>query len=174
MDNYQKLNETITNLESESKKLRSVSDALNEVAQLKDSFHKSNKELVSASSLLVDITNKLDSRLKNYDKNIADLLSLVKEIESENRSNFKNLEDHTTSKLEKHKSDIQVDIRNSGKSIELKVESSIAKGIFDLEQKINKSISELNNRTRNLSILSIIFSSLILTGLIVLIVKALI
>lgn len=164
-----RLNNTITEIENEAKKLKSTVEIYTEFKKTLEEVSAGIEMYENVESdinkVKVDIEESLKRQfdfLDNLDKRVGDIKSGIGEqlelLRQENKNLYKDLEDSMSSKLEKHKSDIQVDIRNEGIQIERGFKNSLdekfisfgegLKNKFDsfrdsLEGKINKQSTYL-------------------------------
>jgi CHASE3 domain sensor protein len=146
MVNLQELNKTISDLESEIKKFKSISEVYSELSRLKSDLGKIQAVSQDGSEKIKKIAEKLDRKLADYDK-------LLSEIENNNKNFHKELEQHINSKLEKHKSDIQVEIRNEGTQIQRGFENSLTQNFNNLQSKIQEVFSKQGRQLTLLKIL---------------------
>jgi hypothetical protein len=131
MVNSQELNKTISDLELQVKKFKNISEVYSELINLKTELVRI-KQLTGASSESIKIiTQKIDEKLVAYENFIFDL-------KKENKIFHNDLQDHIISKLEKHKSDIQVEIRNEGMQIQRGFENSLTLNFNNLQSKIQE------------------------------------
>lgn len=145
MVNSQELNKTISELEMQVKKFKSISEVYSELTIFKSALIKLKEQSSDSSEKLKVITDALDSKLASYEK-------LLIELSKDNKSFQKELEQHITSKLDKHKSDIQVEIRNEGTQIQRGFENSLTLNFNNLQlimqevySKQEKQINSLKN-----------------------------
>lgn len=131
MVNSQELNKTISDLELQVKKFKNISEVYSELINLKTELVRI-KQLTGASAESIKfITQKIDEKLVAYEK-------FIFELKKENKAFHNDLQDHIISKLEKHKSDIQVEIRNEGVQIQRGFENSLTLNFNNLQSKIQE------------------------------------
>jgi hypothetical protein len=162
MVNLQDLNKTISDFESEVKKFKSVAEVYSELAKLKAELAKLHSVSQEGAAKIKLISDKLEAKLVEYEK-------LLKNLEKSNRNFQKELEQHITSKLEKHKSDIQVEIRNEGLQIQRGFENSLNLNFNNLQLKLVELFGKQDKKLLMLKILLfvIITCSLGLGGLMI-------
>lgn len=131
MVNSQELNKTISELEMQVKKFKSISEVYSELSALKSDLVRLKEQSGDSADKIKSISEKLDSKLATYEK-------LLTEFSKDNKSFQKELEQHITSKLDKHKSDIQVEIRNEGTQIQRGFENSLTLNFNNLQTKIQE------------------------------------
>ena len=146
MVNSQELNKTISELETHVKKFKSISEVYSQLTVLKSDLVRLKEQSRDSSEKLKIITEKLDSKLATYEK-------LLSELTKDNKNFQKELEQHITSKLEKHKSDIQVEIRNEGVQIQRGFENSLTLNFNSLQSKIQEIFSKQEKQINSLKIL---------------------
>lgn len=145
MVNSQELNKTISELETQVKKFKSISEVYSELSVLKSDLVRLKEQSSDSSEKLKIITEKLDSKLATYEK-------LLSELTKDNKNFQKELEEHITSKLEKHKSDIQVEIRNEGVQIQRGFENSLTLNFNSLQSKIQEILLKQEKQINSLKI----------------------
>lgn len=149
MVNLQELNKTISELETQVKKFKSISEVYSEITALKSDLIKLKEQSNGIANKTKEITEKLESKLTIYDK-------LLSELSKDNKNFQKELEQHITSKLDKHKSDIQVEIRNEGTQIQRGFENSLTLNFNNLQSKIQEIYATQEKQISLLKILLII------------------
>jgi len=140
------LNKTISELETQVRKFKSISEVYSELTALKSDLIRLKEQSSDSSGKLKVITDKLDSKLVSYEK-------LLTELSKDNKSFQKELEQHITSKLDKHKSDIQVEIRNEGTQIQRGFENSLTLNFNNLQSKMQEIYSKQEKQINSLKIL---------------------
>jgi len=147
---YGKLDKTINELEQSSKQLKGFSELFSELSSLHNSVKENNDFFKSASTKLENVSNSIDNSLKDFQKT------------------FKELDNSLVSRLDRHKSDIQVEIRNEGTQIQRGFENSLNSNFNNLENKVNEKFREFEIKIKSNKTLIIIslISGLINIGLI--------
>lgn len=146
MVNSQELNKTISELETQVRKFKSISEVYSELTVLKSDLIRLKEQSSDSSEKLKVIIDKLDSKLASYEQ-------LLTELSKDNKSFQKELEQHITSKLDKHKSDIQVEIRNEGTQIQRGFENSLTLNFNNLQSKMQEIYSKQEKQINSLKIL---------------------
>ncbi|MCB0538385.1 MAG: hypothetical protein KDE33_12760 [Bacteroidetes bacterium] len=149
MVNSQELNKTISELEMQVKKFKSISEVYSEFSAFKSDLIRIKEQSGDSTNKINTITEKLDDKLATYEK-------LLTELSKENKSFQKELEQHITSKLDKHKSDIQVEIRNEGTQIQRGFENSLILNFNNLQSKIQEIYSKQEKKISLLQTLLIV------------------
>jgi len=149
MVNSQELNKTISELEMQVKKFKNISEVYSELIALKSDLVRLKEQISYSSEKLTGIADNLDSKLSSYEK-------LFTELSKDNKSFQKELEQHITSKLEKHKSDIQVEIRNEGTQIQRGFENSLTLNFNNLQSIMKEVYSKQEKKINSLKILAYI------------------
>lgn len=155
MVNSQELNKTISELETQVRKFKSISEVYSELTTLKSDLIRLKEQSSDSSAKIKIITDKLDSKLASYEK-------LLTELSKDNKSFQKELEEHITSKLDKHKSDIQVEIRNEGVQIQRGFENSLTLNFNNLQVKIQEIYSKQEKQISLMKVLLFIVIALCL------------
>lgn len=146
----EKLDKTINELDKSSQQLKGFSEIFAELSDLHTSVSKNNNFFKTASSKLEKVSNSIDSELKDF------------------KATFKELDSSIVTRLDKHKSDIQVEIRNEGTQIQRGFENSLNSNFSNLENKINEKFGDFETKIKSNKTLIIIslISGLINIGLI--------
>lgn len=135
MVNSQELNKTISELETQVRKFKNISEVYSELSALKSDLVKLKEQSGDSADKIKTITEKLDGKLATYEKHLTDL--------SKDNKNFqKELEQHITSKLDKHKADLQVVIQGEGAQIQRGFENSLTLNFNNLQSKIQEIYSK--------------------------------
>lgn len=134
MVNSQELNKTISELEEQVKKFKSISELYAELSELKSDLLNLKEQNTDSSERLRSISESLDHKLVEYEKILTGFLT-------DNKAFHNELEHHINSKLEKHKSDIQVEIRNEGVQIQRGFENSLTLNFNNLQSRIQEIYS---------------------------------
>jgi len=135
MVNSHELNNTITELETQVEKFKSISELYYEMLNLKLDLVTLKDQSKSSSEKIKIIIEKLDSKLAIYE-------NLLFELTKSNKVFQKELEQYITSKLEMHKSDIKVEIRNEGVQIQRGFENSLTQNFNNLQSKMQEIFSK--------------------------------
>lgn len=155
MVNSQELNKTISELETQVKKFKSISEVYSELTALKSDLVKLKEQSHESADKLKAITEKLENKLASYEK-------LLSDISKDNKSFQKDLEQHINSKLDKHKSDIQVEIRNEGTQIQRGLENSLTLNLNNLQAKIAEQYAKQEKQLNAIKILLFVIAGLCL------------
>jgi len=139
MVNSHELNNTITELETQVEKFKSISELYYEMLNLKLDLVTLKDQSKSSSEKIKIIIEKLDSKLAIYE-------NLLFELTKSNKVFQKELEQYITSKLEMHKSDIKVEIRNEGVQIQRGFENSLTQNFNNLQSKMQEIFSSMKNK----------------------------
>lgn len=149
MVNSQELNKTISELESQVKKFKSISELYSEMETLKLDLVKLKEQGSDSSEKIKIISERLDNKLASYEK-------LLSELNKDNKTFQRELEQHITSKLDKHKSDIQVEIRNEGTQIQRGFENSLTQNFNKIESKLQEFFLKQDKQINSLKVLVIL------------------
>jgi len=145
-----KLDKTIQELDASSKQLKGYTEIFNELSILQGAISENNEFFIKNSKNLESITRAINESINEFHK-------LIKELDAS-----------TVSRLERHKSDIQVEIRNEGTQIQRAFENSLNSNFNNLEHKLSERFKEFENKIKSNKTLIIIslISGLINIGLI--------
>jgi hypothetical protein len=133
-----KLDKTIKELDQSSKQIKGFSEIFSELAKLQNAVSQNNDFFKSAASKLEKISAALEDELKAF------------------KATFKELENTLMSRLDRHKSDIQVDIRNEGTQIQRGFENSLTSNFNRLENKVNEQFKTFEGQIKGNKTLIII------------------
>lgn len=130
-----RLNKTVQELDQSSKTLKGYSDLFSELSTLHNSISANNDFFKLVSSKLENVSNSVDESLIDFQDTIKELdISL-------------------TSRLNKDKSDIQVELRNEGTQIQRAFENSLNSNFSKYESQMREELSEIESKINNNNIL---------------------
>ena len=129
MVNTQELNKTISELEKQVKKFKSIPEVYSELSTLKTDLVRLKEESGDIAAKIKTITEKLDSKLATYEKQLS-------KFSKDSKSFHKELEQHIASKLDKNKADLQVVAQAEGAQIQRAFENSLTLNFNNLQSKI--------------------------------------
>ena len=138
MANLKKLDDAINELEKQSNELKEFNTIYSEINNLK-------KEL-SASLEILKINNKNFSEIADkIDTKLNDTLLKLEEVYKDNKSFQKELDSSLVSRLDKVKSDLQVEMRNEGIQSQKNLESIIYSNFNQLKFEM-KEIADYHSK----------------------------
>lgn len=146
MADLEKLDNAIKELEKQSNDLKDFNAIYAEIANLKQDISGNLKLLKENNKELTEISKQVEQRLDDYQKKIDDIYKDSKAFQKE-------LDSSLSSRLEKHKSDIQIEIRNEGAQIQRAFETVLNSNFNKLESKVWDAFER---QTKQLSILKIL------------------
>ena len=141
----EKLDKAIKELDESSSAIKGFSEIFGELSRMQNSISENNDFFKSVSSKLRIIAAALDDELKSF------------------KAIFKELDSALISRLEKHKSDIQVEIRDEGKQIQRGFENSLMNNFNNLESRLNDKFKNFETQLKGIKnwiIISLIFGFL--------------
>lgn len=153
MADLEKLDNAIKELEKQSNDLKDFNAVYAEIAKLKQDILENLKLLKENNKGLADISTDVEKRLEEYQKKID-------EIYKDNKAFQKELDASITSRLDKHKSDIQVEIRNEGTQIQRAFETALNSNFNQMESKIKDAFERQTKQLNTLKILTFILIAL--------------
>lgn len=133
MADLKKLDKAISELELQANDLKDFNKVYAEISKLKSDITANLETLKSNNSQLEELSKSLVERLENLQKSLA---TKVDELHSDNKNFYKELDNSLSSRLDKHKSDIQVSIREEGAQIQRGLENVISSKFNTLEGQI--------------------------------------
>lgn len=157
MADLEKLDNAIKELESQSRDFKEISEMYAEIAKLKDGIFdnlallKENNEGFSAIS--EEVTSRLEKSKEQLDKIESELVKKIQELYQDNKNFQKELDGSLVTRLDKHKSDIQVEIRNEGTQIQRVFEATLNSNFNSMESKLKEHFDLQSKRLNMLKIL---------------------
>jgi myosin heavy subunit len=145
MENLEKLDNAIKELEKQSDDLKEFNRVYAEIAQLKQDISENLRLLKENNQGLTDISKEIEKRLDEHQQKID-------EIYKESRAFQRELDSSIVSRLDKHKSDIQVDVRNEGTQIQRTLENALNSNFNSLESKLRDEFSKQTKQINTLKI----------------------
>ena len=151
MADLKKLDKLIIELEEQSKELESFKGVYSEITKLKLDVAKSISALKDHSSDLEKSSKDINSALKAQEKKINDLLiniesrilSKLNEYDQDNKKFQKEFDSSLVTRLDKHESNTQVEIRNESARVTQNIESNIKSVVVDKMMEQSKEINTL-------------------------------
>lgn len=154
MADLEKLDKAINEIEKQSNDLKEFNAVYSEIVLLKEDIKGNLVELKKFNTGLAEISKGIDGKLTDINKK-------VDELYTDNKSFQKELDGSIASRLDKHKSDIQVEIRNAGDQIQKGIELALITELKNMEKNFQEKYNLQNKKMKSLQILMIII--LILT-----------
>ncbi len=149
MADLEKLDNAIKELEKQSNDLKDFNAVYAEIAKLKQDLLENLKLLRENNKGLTDISKEVEKRLDESQKKID-------EIYKDNKAFQKELDSSIASRLDKHKSDIQVEIRNEGTQIQRAFETTLNSNFNQMESKMKEAFERQTKQLSTLKILTFI------------------
>ena len=153
----EKLDSVVNELEHNSKQLKDFTAVYSEISSLQTNIIKNlelieenNKSLNSVSDVIKKKTEENTEQLKV----VNDFLEQkIGEIYKDNKAFQKELDATLITRLDKHKSDIQVEIRNEGTQIQRAFETTLNSNFITMENKIKERFELQSKELKTLKIL---------------------
>lgn len=140
MADLEKLVKTINELEIQSNDLKEFNKVYSEIGKLKNEISQNLMILKENNEGFSQLSEKIQARLKmlevQAEKLEIELTKKIQEIYKDNKQFQKELDSSLITRLEKHKSDIQVELRNEGTQIQRAFETSLNLNFNALELKL--------------------------------------
>lgn len=149
MADLEKLDNTIKELEKQSNDLKDFNSVYAEIAKLKQDIMENLKFLKENNEGLTDISKEVEKRLDESQKKID-------EIYKDNKAFQKELDASIASRLDKNKSDIQVEVRNEGTQIQRAFETTLNSNFNQMESKMKDAFERQTKQVNTLKILTFI------------------
>jgi hypothetical protein len=153
----------IKSINSYNEKVKLQNDTFQK--ELSALIEKQQKNLIEEHKKFIALNNELHKKLLTVIETKFD------DFQKQNKAFQKELDSSIFTRLEKHKSDIQIEIRNEGTQIQRAFENTITNQFNNFETKVNENFATITkNQEKNKTISVIILTSLIII-LILLIIK---
>lgn len=153
----EKLDSVVNELEHNSKQLKDFTDVYSEISTLQSNISRNlelieenNKSLYSVSAVIKKKTDENTEQLKVANEFLEQKIG---EIYKDNKSFQKELDATLITRLDKHKSDIQVEIRNEGTQIQRAFETTLNSNFSTMEGKIKERFELQSKELKTLKIL---------------------
>ena len=172
MESLKKLDNTIEQLERQSRDLEEFARIYKLISSLKSDIESSQAKIVENNDSLSELVDKIQKVLGEYSESLETmenkLLEKVRELYDDNKKYQKDLDGTINSKLEKNKSDIEVTVRNEGAQIQRAFETSLKSNFTEMSGAIDDRF-DLQSKTvmRNTTLLIVILLVQLVTGLLV-------
>ena len=172
MESLKKLDNTIEQLERQSRDLEEFARIYKLISSLKSDIELSQAKIVENNDSFSELVDKIQKVLGEYSESLESmenkLLEKVRELYDDNKKYQKDLDGTINSKLEKNKSDIEVTVRNEGAQIQRAFETSLKSNFTEMSRAIDDRFN-LQSKTvmRNTTLLIVILLVQLVTGLLV-------
>jgi len=172
MENLKKLDNTIEQLERQSRDLEEFARIYKLISSLKSDIESSQAKIVENNDSFSELVDKIQKVLGEYSESLESmenkLLEKVRELYDWNKKYQKDLDGTINSKLEKNKSDIEVTVRNEGAQIQRAFETSLKSNFTEMSRAIDDRFA-LQSKTvkRNTTLLIVLLLVQLVAGLII-------
>lgn len=157
MADLEKLDNAIKELEIQSNDLKDFNKVYLEIGILKEGISNSLSLLKENNDGFSTISTQVKSRLEESEKQVetleSKLLKKVQELYQDNKNFQKELDASLITRLDKHKSDIQVEVRNEGTQIQRSFETTLNTNFNSMELKLKKLFDVQSKQLNLLKIL---------------------
>mgnify|MGYP001163421020 CR=1 FL=1 len=151
-DKIEKLNNSILDIEQSANSLKSYSKAYAEIEKLQDKISSNLSSSESISNELKDLIESFRIAIDDNSKQLKQIQELVEskidELYKDNKSFQKELDSTLITRLDKSKSDIQVEIRDVESRLQSSVKSEINNSYKDLETKQTQQFDKQLNQIK--------------------------
>ena len=172
MESLKKLDNTIEQLERQSRDLEEFARIYKLISSLKSDIESSQAKIVENNDSFSELVDKIQKVLGEYSESLETmenkLLEKVQELYDDNKKYQKDLDGTINSKLEKNKSDIEVTVRNEGAQIQRAFETSLKSSFTEMSGALDDRFA-LQSKTvmRNTTLLIVILLVQLVTGLLI-------
>lgn len=162
----EKLDNTIKELEEQSSNLKEFNKVYSEIGKLKQDIADNLKLLKENNDGFETVSKRIQSSLEKSENQLENieskLLKKIQELYQDNKNFQKELDSSIITRLDKHKFDIQVEIRNEGTQIQRAFETILNTNFNSMESKLKEKFSI---QTKKLSTLKILMFVIIGIGI---------
>lgn len=166
MADLAKLDKAIKELEEQSNDLKEFNKVYSEIGKLKSDISENLKLLKENNDGFESLSKKIQERLEQSKKQLenleSELLKKIQELYQDNKNFQKELDSSISSRLEKNKSDIQVEIRNEGTQIQRSFENTLTSSFNNMESKLKEQFA---GQTKQLNTLKTLLFVLLAIGI---------
>ena len=153
MADLEKLDNAIKELEIQSNDLKDFNKVYSEIGKLKDGISNSLSLLKENNDGFSTISTEVKSRLEESKEQVesleSELLKKIQELYQDNKNFQKELDASLITRLDKHKSDIQVEVRNEGTQIQRGFETTLNTNFHSMESKL-KELFDVQSKQLNM------------------------
>lgn len=157
MADLEKLDNAIKELEIQSNDLKDFNKVYSEIGKLKEDISNSLSLLKKNNDGFSTISTEVKSRLEESKKQVenleSELLKKIQELYQDNKNFQKELDASLITRLDKHKSDIQVEVRNEGTQIQRAFETTLNSNFSSMESKLKERFELQYKELKTLKIL---------------------
>lgn len=164
MADLERLDKTIKELELQSNDLKEFNKVYSEIGKLKQDISDNLSLLKENNDGFTSLSKEIQSRLTKSEEQIEkfenELIKKIQELYQDNKNFQKELDSTLITRLEKHKSDIQVEVRNEGTQIQRAFETTLNTNFNVLESKLKENFAEQSKQFKVLKVLLFILLGL--------------
>lgn len=157
MADLAKLDNAIKELEEQSNDLKEFNKVYFEIGKLKSDISENLKLLKENNDGFESLSKRIQEGLEQSKKQLenleSELLKKIQELYQDNKNFQKELDSSINSRLEKNKSDIQVEIRNEGTQIQRAFENTLTSSFNNMESKLKEQFAGQSKQINTLKIL---------------------
>lgn len=157
MADLEKLDSAIKELEEQSNNLKEFNKVYSEIGKLKHDINNNLSLLKENNAGFSNVSSEIKKSLENSEKHLAlleaELFKKIQELYNDNKGFQKELDASLVTRLDKHKSDIQVEIRNEGTQIQRSFENALNSNFNSMETKLKNSFALQGKQLTTIKIL---------------------
>lgn len=157
MADLAKLDNAIKELEEQSNDLKEFNKVYSEIGKLKSDISENLRLLKEKNDDFESLSKRIQERLEESKKQLenleSELIKKIQELYQDNKNFQKELDSSINSRLEKNKSDIQVEIRNEGTQIQRAFENALISNFNNMESKLKEQFTGQSKQINTLKIL---------------------
>jgi len=175
MADFEKLDTVIRELEEQSSELKEFNKVYSEIGRLKtdisENFSLLKKHTEDLGVVSSRINSFIDSSKKQFDEIQNGVSKKMEESYQDNKTFQKELDASLITRLDKHKSDIQVEIRNEGSQQQRAFENTLNNNFNNIDAKLKEQFDKVDNKVKILTNLNILLVVLVIAMVVFLYLK---
>ena len=152
-----KLDNVMNELEQNSEKLKNFTAIYSEINTLQSTISTNTQQIEKSIKTLNTLNDAITKQGKENNKQLTVAIELlekkIEELYKENKTFQRELDLSLTTRLDKHKSDIQLDIRNEGNQIQRAFETTLNSNFNMMESKIKENFALQNKEIKVVKVL---------------------
>ena len=166
MADLEKLDNAIKELEIQSNDLKDFNKVYSEIGKLKNEISNSLSLLKENndgfSTISIEVKSRLEESKQQLESLESEFLKKIQELYQDNKNFQKELDASLFTRLDKHKSDIQIEIRNEGTQIQRAFQTTLNSNFNTMEGKIKERFELQSKELKTLKILVFVLIAIVI------------
>jgi len=168
-DKIDKLNRSILDIEQSAIDLKSFSKAYSEIEKLQDKISLNLLSSENNQQQLIELIELLKNTIKENSRQLSDIQNLIETkidtLYKDNKSFQKELDSTLITRLEKSKSDIQIELRDVESRLQSSVKSEVNNAFRELESNQKREFEKQSKESKTLKNFLIALTILVLISI---------